>query len=120
MDSYGEVRETVFGLPVARVPGRGRQFRPTYLDEQPIARAGVDVDERFRPVGADGHPVYDNLYAAGAILAGAVPWREQSGNGVALATGYAATSAILDLRDLLPLLAGDAALPGAEVRRSAG
>ena len=32
----------------------------------------------------------------GATLAGAVPWREASGNGLSLATGYAAASAILE------------------------
>jgi len=43
-----------------------------------------------------GEPVYENLHAAGATLAGAVPWREGSGNGLSLASGYAAASAILE------------------------
>ncbi|MFN2467078.1 MAG: glycerol-3-phosphate dehydrogenase subunit GlpB [Gaiellaceae bacterium] len=96
LDSYGEVREPVFGLPVAGVPERGRRFDPGYFEEQPLSRAGLAVDERQRPVGEEGRPVFDNLYAAGAMLAGAVPWREGSGNGISLATGYAAASAILE------------------------
>ena len=96
LDSFGEVRETVFGLPVAGVPAAGeRRFGKHYLDHHPIAAAGVAVDEQLRPVDADGAPVYDNLYAAGATLAGAVPWREGSGNGISLATGFAAAGAIL-------------------------
>lgn len=96
LDSYGEVREPVFGLPVAGVPERGRRFHPGYFDEQPLSRAGLAVDERLRPVDEDGRPVFGNLFAAGAMLAGAVPWREGSGNGISLATGYAAASAILE------------------------
>jgi glycerol-3-phosphate dehydrogenase subunit B len=53
------------------------------------------VDGRMRPLGRDG-PVYDNLHAAGATLAGAEPWREASGNGISVATGFAAAQAILD------------------------
>ena len=34
-------------------------------------------------------------FVSGATLAGAVPWREASGNGLSLASGYAAASAIL-------------------------
>jgi glycerol-3-phosphate dehydrogenase subunit B len=96
VDSRGEVREPLFGLPVAGVPERGKRFRLRYLDEQPMSRAGLAVDEHLRPVDAEGGPVFDNLHAAGAILAGAVPWREGSGNGISLATGYAAASAILE------------------------
>jgi glycerol-3-phosphate dehydrogenase subunit B len=97
VDSYGKVRESVFDLALAGVPaanGRPR-FLPGYLEEQPLDRVGVPVDDRLRPTDADGRPCYDNLYAAGATLAGAVPWREASGNGLSLATGYAAAEAIL-------------------------
>lgn len=96
LDSRGVVHEQVFGLPVAGLPAGRVRFAPRYFDEQPLDRAGVAVDERLRPVDEDGRPVYQNLHAAGAILAGAVPWREHSGNGISLATGYAAAAAILE------------------------
>jgi glycerol-3-phosphate dehydrogenase subunit B len=97
VDSYGKVRESVFDLPLTGVPAaNGRPpFRPTYLDEQPLDRVGVAVDDELRPTDADGGLGFENLYAAGATLAGAAPWREASGNGLSLATGYAAAGAIL-------------------------
>jgi glycerol-3-phosphate dehydrogenase subunit B len=97
LDSHGSVRETVFGLPLAGVPARGEpRFLPGYFDEHPLSRVGLRVDALLRPVGSGDTPVYENLYAAGASLAGAVPWREASGNGISLATGYAAAKAVLD------------------------
>jgi glycerol-3-phosphate dehydrogenase subunit B len=57
---------------------------------------GVAVDERLRPLDEDGAVVYDNLHAVGAALAGAEPWREKSGEGLALASGYRAAQAILE------------------------
>src|SRR5919109_1555326 len=97
VDSHGKVREGVFDLALAGVPaanGRPR-FLPGYFEEQPLDRVGVPVDERLRPTDPDGRPRFENLHAAGAMLAGAVPWREASGNGLSLATGYAAAEAIL-------------------------
>jgi glycerol-3-phosphate dehydrogenase subunit B len=96
LDSSWAVRETVLGLPVAGVPPPGAaRFLPGYFDRHPLARAGLEVDERLRPLGRRG-PVYENLHAAGATLAGAEPWREASGNGISLATGFAAAQAILE------------------------
>jgi glycerol-3-phosphate dehydrogenase subunit B len=96
LDSSWAVRETVLGLPVARVPPPGAvRFLPGYFDRHPLARAGLEVDEQLRPLGPRG-PVYENLHAAGATLAGAEPWREASGNGISLATGFAAAQAILE------------------------
>ena len=96
LDSHGKVRETVFGLPVAGMPEAGKPlFSSRYLDAQPLSHAGLAVDAHLRPVDKDGQVVHENVYAAGAILAGAVPWREHSGNGISLSTGYAAAAAIL-------------------------
>jgi glycerol-3-phosphate dehydrogenase subunit B len=97
MDSSGAVRETVFGLPVAGVPEPGEaRFASGYLDPQPVARTGVSVDARLRPSDHQGAAVYENLHATGAILAGATPWKEKSGDGISLATGYAAATHIVE------------------------
>jgi glycerol-3-phosphate dehydrogenase subunit B len=97
LDSQGLVRETVFDVPVAGVPAAGQpRFARGYFDPQPLARAGIAVDELLRPVDAEGRAVYANLHAAGGILGGAVPWREKSGTGISLATGYAAAAAIVE------------------------
>jgi glycerol-3-phosphate dehydrogenase subunit B len=72
------------------------RFATGYFDDHAISRAGVAVDEKLRPVDGEGRVVYENLHVAGATLAGAVPWREASGNGLSLSTGYAAASAILE------------------------
>lgn len=96
MDSYGKLRETVFGLPLEGLPRRGEaQFLPGYFDRHPASRVGVAVDQRFRPIDPAGSAVYENLHVAGATLAGAEPWREKSGDGISLSTGYAAAEAVL-------------------------
>lgn len=98
VDSYGKIREAVFDLALTGLPAaNGRPpFLPKYLEEQPLDRVGVAVDDRLRPTDGDERPLYENLHAAGAMLAGAVPWQEASGNGVSLASGYAAAGAILE------------------------
>ena len=101
MDSHGTVRETVLGLPVTGVPPveEGR-FLADYFGPHPIARAGVAVDGRLRPLLAPhdggGARVYENVVVAGATLAGAEPVKEHSGDGIALGTGYQAARMILE------------------------
>jgi glycerol-3-phosphate dehydrogenase subunit B len=78
------------------VPGPGEErFRPGYLDDHPIGRAGVAVDRELRPVDAAGERVAENVLVAGATLAGAEPWREKSGDGISLATGHRAAELVL-------------------------
>jgi glycerol-3-phosphate dehydrogenase subunit B len=90
LDSRWTARETALGLPVAGVPAPGEaRFAPGYLDDHPIARAGVAVGPDLRPEG------HDNVLVAGATLAGAEPWREKSGDGISLATGYRAAELVL-------------------------
>ncbi|MGZ4269644.1 MAG: glycerol-3-phosphate dehydrogenase subunit GlpB [Solirubrobacteraceae bacterium] len=95
LDSAWQARETVFGLPLAHLPEPGgARFVPGYFDDQPMARAGVAVDAAMRPAGGDA----DNLLICGATVGGAVPWREKSGDGLSLATAYAAAETILEER----------------------
>jgi glycerol-3-phosphate dehydrogenase subunit B len=90
LDSRWTARETALGLPVAGVPAPGEErFSPGYFDDHPIARAGVAVDAELRPAG------YENVLVAGATLAGAEPWREKSGDGISLSTGYRAAELVL-------------------------
>jgi glycerol-3-phosphate dehydrogenase subunit B len=89
MDSDESVHEALFGLPVAGVPGPGEpMFLPGYFEAHPLSRLGLAVDDRFRPVDLEGNVVYENLHAAGAMLAGAAPWKEKSGEGISLGTGF--------------------------------
>jgi glycerol-3-phosphate dehydrogenase subunit B len=89
LDSHWVTHERVFGLPLRGLPGTGEpRFAGNYLDEQPMARVGVAVDGELRAEGVD------NVVVAGAALPGAVPWREHSGEGIALASGYWAAQVV--------------------------
>jgi glycerol-3-phosphate dehydrogenase subunit B len=55
----------------------------------------VAVNGQMRPVDATGERLYENVLVAGATLAGAEPWREKSGDGLSLSTGFRAADLIL-------------------------
>jgi glycerol-3-phosphate dehydrogenase subunit B len=86
----GEVREAVFDLPLLAPATRAEWLRPAFLDPygQPIYGAGVAVDPAFRPLNSHQQPLYANIQAVGAIVAGGDYLRERSLDGVALASGY--------------------------------
>ena len=92
----GALREPVFGLPVRGPAAGGPPFGEEYLAEHPAgsgrARAPTPTAGPLAPAGA---PHAANLYAAGAVLAGGLPWREKSGEGLSLATGWHVAEAIL-------------------------
>ncbi len=92
----GRVREVVFALPVTAPGARSQWLRPLFLDSRghPVFQGGVAVDARFQPLDESGAPVYDNLWAAGAVLAHTDPIRERSREGIAIATAYAAAKAV--------------------------
>lgn len=85
LDSHWQAHEQLLGLPLTGVPEAGEpRFVPSYFDEQPLARVGVTVDLELRPPGVA------NVVVAGASLPGSVSWREGSGEGIALASGWRA------------------------------
>ncbi|MDR1213801.1 MAG: glycerol-3-phosphate dehydrogenase subunit GlpB [Propionibacteriaceae bacterium] len=94
LDSYGQLSETVFGLPL-----RGGEaddlITGDYWQDQLLFKVGVGVDSAMRVLDEAGQVVYHNLHAAGGVLAGATRWSEKSGEGIALGSAMAATDAIL-------------------------
>ncbi len=92
MDSYGNVSESIFNLPLHGVVEE--QVTGDYWGEQPLFKVGLKVDSGMRPLDQDGKPVYSNLRAAGGAISGSVRWREKSGDGVALLTGLRAADSI--------------------------
>ncbi|MGC9220198.1 MAG: anaerobic glycerol-3-phosphate dehydrogenase subunit GlpB [Solirubrobacteraceae bacterium] len=94
IDSNWQTSERIFGLPLAGVPPLGQpRFVADYFAEQPISRVGVAVDSELRSAAAE------NVLVAGASLPGAAPWREGSGEGIALASGYRVAQVITGERD---------------------
>ncbi|MDZ7762461.1 MAG: glycerol-3-phosphate dehydrogenase subunit GlpB [Desulfovermiculus sp.] len=90
------IRESVFDLPVHQPAQRAQWHREDFFHPQghPISGAGLEVDEFFRPIDAQGKTVYANLYAAGSILAHQDWMRMKCGAGVAIASAYKAISSI--------------------------
>jgi glycerol-3-phosphate dehydrogenase subunit B len=91
------IREALLDLPVRQPENRGCWHREDFLDPRGhgINLAGIEVDGRFRPVYPDGRVVYDNLFAAGSILAHQDWVRSKSGTGLAVATAYGAIEGLL-------------------------
>lgn len=87
-----KIRETIFDLPVIQPESRSRWHSNDLFDPKghEINRAGLDVDNAFCPVDESGKPVFDNLHAAGSILAHQDWTRMKCGSGLSIATAYAA------------------------------
>ncbi len=95
------IRETLFGLPVAQPMDRSSWHHKDllYADGHPVNRAGLAVDEGFRPVDGQGRLCYPNLFAAGAILAHQDWMRQKCGSGLAIATAQGAVDAFVAADD---------------------
>lgn len=91
----GRVKEMIFGLPLAGSPDVSRDR----FADHAMFRMGVRVNARMQPLSEDGQPALANLYAAGTVIGGAAPWREHSGEGIALGSAWAADRAITEGTD---------------------
>ncbi len=92
------IREPLLDLPVRQPDNRGCWHRESFLDPRghAINLAGLEVDDRFRPVTPAGRLIDANLFAAGTILAHQDWVRTKSGTGLAVATAYGAIEAVLE------------------------
>lgn len=92
----GGVRESILGLPVEQPASREAWHRRDFLNPSghAINRAGLNVDERWRPLDADGKPAWSRLFAAGSILAHQDWMRSKCGSGLSIATAWAAVEEV--------------------------
>lgn len=84
------VREPVFDCHVDHPTDRTDWTFTDPLADQPFTRLGVAVDDRLRPLDGEGGVQFENLRAVGRLLGAVDVDAEQSGDGVAIATGFAA------------------------------
>ncbi|RJP86268.1 MAG: anaerobic glycerol-3-phosphate dehydrogenase subunit B [Desulfobacteraceae bacterium] len=91
------IQETLFDLTVFQPGDRSDWHQKDFFDSRghEINQAGIEIDETFRPVGIDGKPVFDNLFAAGSILAHQDWIRQKCGAGLAVSTAYAAVRSFM-------------------------
>jgi len=92
----GRVRESILGLPVAQPNSREAWHQRDFLDPagHAINRAGLSIDDAWRPLGANGKPVWPGLYAVGSILAHQDWMRAKCGSGLSIATAWAAVDQV--------------------------
>ena len=91
------IREALFDLPVHQPGARKQWHSQHFLDPRGhgINLAGIEIDNRFRPLGTKGRPAHENLFIAGSILAHQDWMRMKCGAGLAIATAYAAVQSYL-------------------------
>lgn len=86
--------ETVFDLPVVQPKNRDMWHQLDFLDPKGhlINQAGLETDETFRPLDKTGNPAFENLYAAGSVIAHNDWVRLKCGTGVACTSAYTAVT----------------------------
>ncbi len=89
-----QVRETIFALPVTQPADRSQWHGRGFFERHPINRAGLRVDDEFRPLDVRGKTFHPRLYAVGSILAGQDWINQGCGAGLSLSTAHAAVQAL--------------------------
>jgi len=88
------VLETVFNLPVFQPETRDLWHQLNFFNPKghQINQAGLETDNRFRPLDKTGKPAFENLYAAGSIIAHNDWARFKCGAGVSCVSAYTAVN----------------------------
>lgn len=86
------IREPLLDIPVTQPESRENWYNPRYVDgpAHEVHRAGIEVDDRFRPLDAGGTIVNERLFGAGIMLAHQDWIRSRSGAGIAIASAFRA------------------------------
>jgi glycerol-3-phosphate dehydrogenase subunit B len=92
-----KIRETLFDLPVFQPADRSSWHRKNFFDPcgHGINRSGLEIDDSFRPLNQSKKPAFDNVFAAGSILAHQDWIRQKCGAGLSISTAYAAVRSFM-------------------------
>jgi glycerol-3-phosphate dehydrogenase subunit B len=95
VSEFSGMQEPVFDLALSYEKDRKDWAADQFFEAEghPYLEFGVKTNEQLNPFDSAGQPI-DNLYCAGALLAGYNPIREGSGGGVAISSGYYAAENI--------------------------
>jgi glycerol-3-phosphate dehydrogenase subunit B len=95
------INEPIFDIPVFQPASREQWHNSSFFDKKghPVNLAGLEVDDSLRPLDKGKKPVYENLFAAGSIIAHQDWIREKSGSGIAVSTAYAAVKSVAKYLD---------------------
>ena len=104
-DSHLNIQEKVFNLTVFTPAPNATGYlnsihqvdRENRQELERVLMSGVAVDNTMRPVDASGHRLYDNVFCLGEMLGACAPWRELSGEGLALGSAWAAVQSLASL-----------------------
>ncbi len=93
------IKETIFDLPVHQPGDRAGWHRRDMLDPRghPVNRAGLEIDDSFRPLNSSRRPAFRTLFAAGSILAHNDWKRMKCGAGLAIASAFGAVKSFMHL-----------------------
>ena len=91
------IKETIFDLPVYQPNNRAEWHRRDMLDPRghPVNRAGLEIDDSFRPLSSSHRPAFRTLFAAGSILAHNDWKRMKCGAGLAIASAFGAIKSVM-------------------------
>jgi glycerol-3-phosphate dehydrogenase subunit B len=92
------IKETIFDLPVYQPASRTEWHRRDVLDARGhlVNRAGVEIDDSFRPLNNSRQPAFKTLFAAGSLLAHNDWKRLKCGAGVAIASAFGAVKSLIN------------------------
>ncbi|MGD8285682.1 MAG: glycerol-3-phosphate dehydrogenase subunit GlpB [Desulfobacterales bacterium] len=91
------IKETIFDLPVYQPVNRAEWHHRDFLDSRGhlVNRAGLEIDDSFRPLNSSRQPAFRTLFAAGSLLAYNDWKRMKCGAGVAITSAFGAVKSFI-------------------------
>lgn len=93
---HATITEPIFNLPVWQPEGRSHWHEDRFFEPNghAVNLTGLETDDMMRPLDASGKPAFENLFAAGIILAHQDWTRMKCGSGLSIATAYGAVKSL--------------------------